>query len=199
MAFTREFIRNAAKESGVEIPKELEDALVQEHLAARDAFAEGKVKAALEENKPDPAPKVKDTQEYKDLKKAFDDYKAEQEGKAATAAKEKAVRAYYESKNITGDNLTIAMMGSKDIVGGLELDGETIKDTSALDALVNGAFARLKTTTTVKGAVTPNPPANNGGSGTMTKDQIMAIKDRSERRAAIAANMDLFTNNTKGD
>ena len=33
MAFTREFIRSTAKESGVEIPKELEDALINEHLS----------------------------------------------------------------------------------------------------------------------------------------------------------------------
>lgn len=42
-----------------------------------------------------------------------------------------------------------------------------------------------------------HPLVNMGGfkpieGGTMTKDQIMAIKDRSERRAAIAANMELF-------
>lgn len=37
----------------------------------------------------------------------------------------------------------------------------------------------------------------NSTSGGMTKEQIMAIKDRSERRAAIANNMDLFEN--KGD
>lgn len=43
MAFTREFVRNVAKESGVEIPKELEDALVQEHLSSRNAYAEKKV------------------------------------------------------------------------------------------------------------------------------------------------------------
>ena len=40
MAFTRATIRNLAKESGVEIPKELEDALVTEHLNARNAYAE---------------------------------------------------------------------------------------------------------------------------------------------------------------
>lgn len=33
---------------------------------------------------------------------------------------------------------------------------------------------------------------NPQGTGTMTKDDIMAIKDRSERRAAIAQNMHLF-------
>ena len=64
MAFTREFIRRAAKDSGVEIPKEFEDALVSEHLSARDAYADGQVKDALEKNKPADAPKVKDTEEY---------------------------------------------------------------------------------------------------------------------------------------
>ncbi len=71
MAFTREFIRKTAKESGVELPKEFEDAMVQEHLASRDAYAAGQVKTALEENKQDPTPAVKDTQEYKELKKEY--------------------------------------------------------------------------------------------------------------------------------
>ena len=35
-------------------------------------------------------------------------------------------------------------------------------------------------------------PKKTGSSGTMNKDEIMAIKDRSERRAAIAQNMHLF-------
>ena len=51
MAFTRATIRNLAKESGVEIPKELEDALVSEHLNARNAYAEEQVKAELEKVK----------------------------------------------------------------------------------------------------------------------------------------------------
>lgn len=36
-----------------------------------------------------------------------------------------------------------------------------------------------------------------GATGTMTRDEIMSIKDRSERRAAIAAHMNLF--NSKGE
>lgn len=35
-------------------------------------------------------------------------------------------------------------------------------------------------------------PKKSGSSGAMNKDEIMAIKDRSERRAAIAQNMHLF-------
>lgn len=196
MAFTREFIRNAAKESGIEIPKELEDTLVQEHLSARDAFAEGKVKTALEENKPEPPQKIKDTPEYKNLKREFDDYKAEIAAKESKAAKEFAARAYYQSKHITGAALDIAMKGSTEEISTLELgeDGK-VKDFKALDSLIAGTFKGLVSSTTVKGADTAMPPANRGG-GYTDKTQIMAIKDRQERRAAIAQNMNLFE---KGD
>ena len=54
MPFTREFIRKAAKESGVEVPKELEDALVQEYLSEKEDYTSEKVKEALENHKPAP-------------------------------------------------------------------------------------------------------------------------------------------------
>lgn len=161
MAFTREFIRNAAKESGVELPKELEDTLVQEHISARDAFSAEKVKAALEENKPEPAPKVKDTQEYKDLKKEFDDYKAGITAKETRAAKEAAVRAWYEGKGITGEALEIAILASGAQIDALELEGEEIKDASGLESMVSGKLSGLVSTTTTKGAETATPPASS--------------------------------------
>lgn len=192
MAFTREFIRRAAKESGAEIPKELEDALITEHLSARDAYAEGQVKSALEENKPAEAPKAKDTQEYKDLKKAFDDYKAGVEQKETRAAKEKAVRAYLESKNVSGGNLTIAMRGLNAEIDAAELDGEKLKDTKAFDELLAGELKGLVTVTEERGAPNPaNPPKNTGGK--MTKDEIYKKDDNgrymlstAERQKAIA-------------
>ena len=185
MAFTREFIRKAAKESGVELPKELEDALVQEHISARDAFVKAQVDSALEANKPEAPPKVKDTEEYKTLKKQFDDYKAEQEGKETKAAKEKAVRAYYESKGITGKSLEIAMRGSSQEIDALEMDGAKIKDAKALDDLVAGTFSGLVSTTETRGAQTSNPPANNNG-GAMTKADIYK-KDEHGRYVLSAA------------
>lgn len=130
------------------------------------------------------------------VKREFDEYKQEQEAKEARAAKEKAVRAYLESKNIKGSNLNIAMRGLNAEIDAAKLDGEgKLKDTKALDDLLSGDLSGLVTTTTEKGAPPPaNPPANTGGS--MTKAQIMGIKDRTERRAAIAANLDAFK---KGD
>lgn len=127
------------------------------------------------------------------LKAEFDAYKGEQTAKETKAAKEAAARAYYQSKGITGKALDIAMRGSGAEIAALELDGDKIKDAAALDALVKGDFSGLVGTTTTEGAPTANPPSNNGGKQYTNKSDIMAIKDRTERRAAIAANMDLFT------
>ena len=192
MAFTRATIRNLAKESGVELPKELEDALVSEHLTARNAYAEEQVKAELEKQPAEKAENVKDSEEYKTLKKSFDDYKAEIANKQAKEAKEKAARAFYESKGITGKNLEIAMRGSRAEIDGIELDGDKIKDNSVLDALVKGDFSGLVATTTTKGANTANPPANNGGKTGKTKEEIMAIRDPAVRQAEIAKNPEAF-------
>ena len=194
MAFTREFIRRAAKESGVEIPKELEDTLVSEHLSARDAYAEGQVKDALEKNKPADAPKIKDTEEYKRLKQEFDDYKAEVSGREAKAAKERAARAFFEGKGITGKSLDIAIRGCGAEIDALELEDGKIKDDSALDALVKDTYSGLVSTTVTRGAQTANPPANNGG-GQITKAEIYQKDDHgrylmtaSERQKALIEN-----------
>ncbi len=126
------------------------------------------------------------------VKKEFDEYKAGVAAKEAKAAKEAAVRAYYQGKGITGKALEIAMRGSGTEIEALELgaDGK-IKDAAVLDALVAGDFSGLVSQTRTEGAGAATPPPDTGG-GYTSKKEIMAIKDRAERRAAIAAHMDLF-------
>lgn len=136
-------------------------------------------------------------EKFEKERKAFEDYKADITAKETKAAKEKAVRAYFESKNITGANLDLAMRGCGTEMAALEMDGEKIKDTKSLDALICGTYKSLVSTTRIKGANPPTPPGSTG-SGAMTKDQIMQIKDRAERRAAIAANINLFENTNGG-
>ena len=94
----------------------------------------------------------------KDFEKKYNDLVAENKNKETKAAKESAAKAFFESKGITGNSLEIAMRGSSAEIAALELDGEKIKDSSALDALVNGTFKALVSTTTTKGANIPNPP-----------------------------------------
>ena len=136
-------------------------------------------------------------EKYEKEHSAFEAFKSDITAKESKAAKEKAVRAYFESKNITGANLDLAMRGCGEEMAALELDGEKIKDTKSLDTLIEGTYKGLVSTTQTKGANPATPPANTGG-GAMTKDQIMEIKDRAERRAAIAANINLFENKNGG-
>ena len=192
MAFTRQTIRNLAKESGVEIPKELEDALVSEHLTARNAYAEEQVKAELEKQPAEKAVNVKDSEEYKTLKQSFDDYKAEVAAKETKAAKEAAYRAILKDANLSEKGIEKAIKYAEWDKIELEADGK-LKGASDHIKAVKEEWAEYVTTTTTTGAKTSNPPANNGGSGNgKTREEILAIKDGSVRRMEMAKNAHLF-------
>ncbi len=80
------------------------------------------------------------------------------EARKARAVKEAAVRAYYQSKNIVGKALDIAMKGSGAEIDALELADGQIKDYGSIDALIGGVFSGLVSQTITMGANTPNPP-----------------------------------------
>lgn len=201
MALTRKLLK------GMGLTDEQVDTIIEAHTDTVDGL-----KADISRYKAD-AEKLPDVQkQLDDLKAAGDDgykekyekehsafetYKADITAKEAKAAKENAVRAYFEGKNITGANLELAMRGCGEEMAAIELDGDKIKDTKSLDALVAGTYKGLVSTSRTKGTDTSNPPGTTGA-GTMTKEKIMGIKDRAERRAQIAAHMDLFQPNTKG-
>lgn len=196
MALTRKLLK------GMGLTDEQVDTIIEAHTDTVDGL-----KADVSKYKTD-AEKLPDVQKELDelkakgddgwkekhdkLKGEFDKYKGDIEAKETKANKEKAVRAFYESKGITGKNLEIAMRGSRAEIDGIELDGDKIKDASTLDALVKGDFSGLVATTTTKGANTANPPANNGGKTGKTKEEIMAIRDPAVRQAEIAKNPEVF-------
>ena len=191
MAFTRSTIRNLAKESGVEIPKEFEDALVAEHLTARNAYAEEQVKAELEKQPATKAENVKDSEEYKSLKADFDKYKAEVTEKETKAAKEAAYRAILKDANLSEKGIEKAVKYADWDKIELGTDGK-LKGANDHIKAVRDEWAEYVTTTTTTGAKTSTPPANTGGAK-LTKAEIYA-KDEygryklsaSERQKAIA-------------
>lgn len=193
MAFTRKMIKDAAKDCGIDdLPREFIDALMDSHVEARDVYAEAQVEAARKAQTD--TVDVKESEEYKALEKEYNDYKTAQEGKETQAAKEAAARAFFESRSIKDANLKIAMRSAAAEISALELDKDgKIKNDKTLDELVKGDLSGLVHTTTVTGASTATPPASSGTG--MTKESIMAIKDRGERRKAIAENMHLFGQN----
>ena len=198
--------RKALKAMG--LTDEQIDSIIEMHTDTVDAL-KGKLKAVEEKaNKldavQDELDKLKENSgddykaKWEKVKDDFETYKNGVAEKETKAAKEKAVKAYFESKNITGNNLDIAMRGCRDEIGAIELDGDKIKDTAALDALVDGTFAGLVVTKSVQGAQTANPPANNGGSK-LTKADIFAKDEHgrykmstAERQKALAENPELM-------
>ena len=173
-------------ESVMELHTEVTDALKKE----RDGYKDKADKYDEAQSKLDALEKDDYKAKYENEHTAFEKYKKDITAKESLAAKEKACRAYFETKGITGQNLDIAMRGAKEEIGALELDGEKITDTKSLDALVDGTYKGLRTTTTQQGTQTVTPPANSGSK--MTKEQIFAIKDSAARQKAIAENHELF-------
>lgn len=193
MAFTRNFIRDKAKESGVEIPKELEDALVAEHISARDAYAEDQVKKAGETAKTN-APKVEDTEEYKSLKKQFEDYKADVEAEKAGAAKEAAYRVLLTEAGVDPKRIDTVIRAEKAGFGDMKIgaDGK-FEGADKLTEAIKTNWADFIQTTTTTGVPTAKPPVTGtSGKQPMTKKEIDAIKDPVERQTAIAANIETY-------
>ena len=183
MAFTRSNIRNLAKESGVEIPKELEDALISEHLTARNAYAEEQVKAELEKQPAAKVENVKDSEEYKALQKSFDDYKAEVSAKETKAAKEAAYRAILKDANLSEKGIEKAVKYAEWDKIELGEDGK-LKGANDHIKAARDEWAEYVTTTTTTGAKTSTPPANNHAKNYTTAE----IKNMSA--AEINANWD---------
>lgn len=194
--FTRAEIRNILGDACTE---EIENRLVALHLGVVDPLKDDLTKYKADAEKLPSVQKQLDDlkaagdggykEKYEKEHSAFEAFKTDITAKESKAAKEKAVRAYFESKNITGANLDLAMRGCGEEMAALELDGEKIKDTKSLDALVDGTYKGLVSKSHVR--VDMGGRLNDGGKP-MTKDEVMQITDRAERRAAIAANMDLF-------
>lgn len=198
MALTRKFLKDLGIES-----EEVEK-IIKEHLSSVDGLkdeidnlkSEAENHKAVEKELNQLKEQQKSGDSYKDkyetLKKEYEGYKADIVSKETAAAKTKAVKEYFESKNIKGNNLDIALRGCKEEISSIELKDGKIADTKILDELITNTYAGLVAKTTTQGANVANPPGNNGGKTTRTKAEIMAIKDVSERQKAIAENPEAF-------
>ena len=189
--FTRAEIRNILGDACTE---EIENRLVALHLGVVDPRKDDLTKYKADAEKLTCVQKELDDlkaagdggykEKYEKEHSDFEAFKADVTAKESKAAKEKAVRAYFESKNITGANLHLAMRGCGEEMAELVMDGDKIKDTTSLDALIDGAYKSLVYTEHVQGANPATPPANPPAKNYTTAD----IKNMSA--AEINANWD---------
>lgn len=121
---------------------------------------------------------------------------AEYQKRETTAQKRTALTALLEKIGI--DKRGFARVLAATDLDGVEMDGESIKDADKLAESLKTEWSDLLTEPGATGKPPQTPPQNPGNGG-ITKEQIMAIKDRDERRVAIAQHLDLFQSNTKGE
>lgn len=202
MALTRKFLKalnveDAAIEEIITAHTEVLEAVKSERDEERKKAAKAdELKTELDALKKDIGEKYVTKETYDKAVKDLADYKADVDNKAKASAIDKALRAYLTENKITGNNQDIAVMAMSEITKTLELDGEKIKDTKAIDELIGGKFKGMQDgeNVTINKNV-PTPPANNG-----------APEPKPSRARELAAQMHatMFgeapkTNGTKGE
>ena len=132
-------------------------------------------------------------EKYESEHKAFEDYKTSVAAEKTTAAK-----IDIADKRIA----TVAKMAKADgFLDALELDENgAAKDAAKFETSLKDGYGEFVVTTSTQGANTPNPPAGNGGSGSITAeafkkmgyaDRLKLKKESPEQYAELA--------NSKGD
>ena len=120
----------------------------------------------------------------------FEAYKQQVENEKREAAESADVLAICKDAGITRDSFLRAVGREFDRSKIQRGDDGAISNRDALVEYVRKDFADFGSTTVERGTPLMSPPA--GGYKGMTKEQIGAITNTAERRAAIAANLDLF-------
>ena len=213
MALTRPAVKEILSKAGVaaENMDEAVKEIIAGHTATVDALKEKienadsniaaveklkndieKYKSDLEAAKQTIAENKKYKEMYESEKTAYQSYRNDITAKETKAAKEKAVKEFFRSKGISDDNMNIAMRGIKSEIEAAELDEKgKIKDIKAFDELIKGDYSKLISKTETRGAETQTPPPNTG-KVSITKEEIMNIKNTAERQQKIAENPELF-------
>lgn len=195
MAFTRKMLKALGIEDDkieqiMDAHTEVVDALKEQRDGYKgDADKLNAVQKELEALKANNGDDYKE--KYEKEHKAFEQYKTEQTAKETKAAKAKAYRKLLKTANIDEKRFD-GILKLTDL-DGIEMDADgKIKDADKHSENIKSEWADFIVNTKTEGTKTVNPPTNNGGKTTMTRAEIMAIKDDDERQAKIAENPHLF-------
>lgn len=205
--FTRAEIRKIIGESCTD---EIENQLVALHLGVVDPLKDDVTRYKADAEKLPTVLKELDDlkgkgddgykEKYESEHKAFEDYKTSVAAEKTTAAKEKALETALKKVGIADKRLqSVARLCKGDgLLDKLELDDKgAIKDSDKLEASLKESYSDYIVTTSTQGANTANPPAGNGGSGSITAEafkkmgyaeRLKLYKESPEQYAELANN-----------
>jgi len=145
----------------------------------------------LEKNVKDLEDKVSEATEKFDKEHSdFEEFKKSQADKDVTANKEKAYSELLADVGVSEKRIA-SILKVTDIKA-LEIDKDgKLKDADVLKKSIKEEWADFIVSTEKKGAETPTPKGNTGGSK-KSKEEIDAIKDTAERQKAMAENLELY-------
>lgn len=121
----------------------------------------------------------------------FDAYRQQVETEKANAVKTAAVRKTLKDSGVAREEFLELLLGKVDLAK-VELDGDAVRDAAGLVDPLKTAYAGCFASVSEQGTTPQNPPSGGAPAGRMTKEQIAKIENKDERRAAIAANLDLY-------
>lgn len=194
MALTRKFL------NALGIDEEKVDEIITAHTDTVTALKEQRDKYKADADKLPEVEKERDTLKaqldengenpfegkYKALKKEFDDYKADVTEKETKEAKKTAFKAFLKKIGINEKRIdsVVKVAEANGTIDKLELNenGE-INGEEELATETKNEWADFLVETSVQGANTATPPANNGGNS-KSREEILKIKDTNERQQA---------------
>lgn len=205
MALTRSFLK------GMGLSAEQESAIIEAHTETvdalklqRDEFKAGYESAAdvqkqLDEANAKLAEYGTDESTWKakfeEVSTQFETFKAEQAKAKETETKTASYLKALKAAGVSDKAIELIMDGSKakETINLIELgdDGE-IKGLEELTNAIKSDYAGFITSVEGMGATTQTPPASYGSDGKKSKEEIMQIKDATERQKAIAENPAAF-------
>ena len=195
MALTRKLLKSLGLEEAAI------DTIIDAHIETTDALKKQRDDAMAEAGTTTEIAKERDQlkRQVEELQKQggdaakvqadFDAYKQQVETEKANAVKTAAVRKALKESGVAREEFLDLLLGKVNL-DKVEMDGDTVRDATGLVNPLKTSYAGCFASVSEKGAKEHNPIT--GGGARMTKEQIEKIENKAERRAAIAANLDLY-------
>ena len=196
MSFGRTWLKNILQEEDKSVEEKVAE-IMKEHVSVtdslkeeRDGYKEQAGKAAdLQKQLEDLQSGDNFKEKYEKEHEAFENFKKQTASDAEAAKVKAAYRKLLAGEGIGEKRLDSILKVTDFSKMKLDKDGN-LEKADELKKAINDEWSDFKTTVTERGATVEKPPQT--GKTKMTKEEIFAIKDTTQRQKAIAENHELF-------